>query len=179
VEFPPEYDSDKIFKTLLDDIPWIQNVIELYGIKVKEPRLTSWHSDYSYTYSRNRRDPQPWTPMLLDLKTLAETVAASSFNGVLLNLYRTGEDSIGFHADNEKEFGHNPTIVSMSFGGMRLFELQNIYDSSQRVILKLESGSILIMSGETQTYWKHGVRKTKKPVEPRINLTFRNIIHPK
>jgi len=122
-----------------------------------------------------------WTPLLLELKTTVETVCDAGFSGfngfnsVLLNLYRDGNDSMGWHSDDEAELGHNPVIGSLSLGGMRRFMLRHRSQKGLKHQLELTSGSLLLMQGTTQQYWQHHIPKTKRPVAPRINLTFRVI----
>ncbi len=119
-------------------------------------------------------DPFPWTKDLLFIKEKVDKQAGVIFNSVLLNLYRTGKDSVGWHRDNEKEFGTNPIITSISFGETRPFHLKHKFKKHiEKVIIPLTHGSLLIMKGETQHYWEHQVPKTAKDISPRINLTFR------
>jgi alkylated DNA repair dioxygenase AlkB len=119
--------------------------------------------------------PNAWNVILTHIKDEVETICQEKFTTVLLNLYRDGKDSNGWHADNEKELGRNPTIASVSFGAERPFHLQHnsIKDAKQKIIL--EHGSLLVMKGETQHFWKHQIAKTAIPIAPRINLTFRII----
>ena len=119
--------------------------------------------------------PHYWTLTLQKIKSLVESVSKTNFTTVLLNYYRDGSDSNGWHADNEKELGVNPVIASLSLGAERNFQLKHNFDASQKKSLILENGSLLLMKGTTQHYWKHQVPKTAKPIGPRINLTFRVI----
>jgi alkylated DNA repair dioxygenase AlkB len=119
--------------------------------------------------------PTAWLPELLEIKKKIETVAQVDFTTVLLNLYRNGQDSMGWHSDDEKELGLNPLIVSVSFGATRIFKLQHNNDKSLRQSLELTDGNLLVMQGQTQHFWKHAIPKTSKITEPRINLTFRII----
>ena len=119
--------------------------------------------------------PKPWTEELMLLKAKIEALTNSSYNSVLANLYRDGKDSNGWHSDDEKELGENPTIASLSLGSSRVFQLKHKATGERRNIL-LESGSLLIMSGELQKNWKHQIPKKSKIFEPRINLTFRKIL---
>lgn len=163
---------------LTDTIPWRHEPIKLFGKEVLQPRLTSWHGDPAarYTYSGLTLDPQPWTPALQQLRQHVEAVAQTPFNSVLLNLYRNGQDSMGWHADNEPELGPTPIIASVSLGATRRFRLrprdpQRI--SHAPVSLELPGGSLLLMRGTTQQHWLHAIPKTARPTAPRLNLTFR------
>ena len=119
--------------------------------------------------------PHNWTLLLQKIKFHIESVANTNFTSVLLNYYRDGSDSNGWHADNEKELGVNPVIASVSFGSERNFQLKHNNDKALKKNIFLEHGSLLLMKGVTQHLWKHQIPKTAKPVGPRINLTFRVI----
>lgn len=119
--------------------------------------------------------PEPWFPALLDLKQRCENVAKTPFNSVLANLYRDGNDSNGWHSDNEPELGPEPVIASLSFGEARLFHLKH-KETKQKLSFELTPGSLLIMAGDMQQHWLHTVPKTKKTKSQRINLTFRSLL---
>jgi alkylated DNA repair dioxygenase AlkB len=170
-------ESDRLFTQLSEAIDWRQDWITIYGRSMPQPRLTAWYGDRgkSYTYSGITMHPSPWTHTLLDLKAKAEDVSGVVFNSVLLNLYRDGNDSMGWHSDDEPELGDNPVIGSLSLGGTRRFMLRHRSEKGLKHQLELTSGSFLLMQGTTQHYWQHHIPKTKRPVPPRINLTFRVI----
>lgn len=159
---------DELLQRLQAEIPWSQQNTA-WG---PEPRLTSWHADdgISYTYSGRTLVPRPLTPLLESIRQSVEAVSAARYNSVLLNLYRNGDDSIGFHADDEKGVG--PTIASVSLGAARTFEFRRPDRGSRPVKVVLEHGSLLVMTGDTQRNWEHGIRKAAGS-GPRINLTFR------
>lgn len=165
-------------QTLSSETPWKQKEIKLFGKNFLEPRLTAWVGSPKavYSYSGVRLIPHPWTPTLLAIKLLVEAKLQVPFNSVLLNLYRNQKDSMGFHSDDEKELGPNPTIASVSLGQTRRFIIKHRFlKSPPTKTYFLESGSLLIMRGNFQKSWKHGVPKETKPCGPRINLTFRQI----
>ena len=170
-------EADAIYAELVSTIPWQQDEITVYGKKHLQPRLTALYGNEgkSYSYSNIKMQPHPWNSLLQKIKSKVETVSNANFTAVLLNYYRDGKDSNGWHADNEKELGINPVIASVSFGGERNFQLKHNSDKSQKKSIVLEHGSLLVMKGTTQHFWKHQIPKTAKPVEPRINLTFRLI----
>jgi len=168
-------EADLVFNALKSELSWQQEEIRMFGKKVLQPRLQAWHGDKSYTYSGLSMEPKPWNSILLTLRKRCESVAQCSFNSVLANLYRNGQDSMGWHQDNEPELGHNPVIASLSLGETRRFVLRHI-QTRQKYEVALSHGSLLIMAGGTQHYWQHAVPKTAKPKDERINLTFRNII---
>ena len=166
------------FKNFLETIPWQQEDVKVFGKVYAQPRLTSLHSDSlsSYTYSGLTLQPNPMTKTLFELLKLIQTVCQHDFNCVLLNLYRNGSDSNGWHADNEKELGKYPKIASFSLGAARFFHFKHRKIKEQRYKMELHHGSLLLMEGEMQKYWLHQIPKTKRQLEPRINLTFRKII---
>jgi alkylated DNA repair dioxygenase AlkB len=169
-------ESDKYLDILLNTIEWKQEEMNMYGKVLKFPRLTSWYgdSDKPYTFSGITLNPNEWSEELLQIRQKIEPKCDVIFNSVLLNLYRNGNDSISWHTDAEKELGKNPTIASVNLGATRTFQLKH-KETKEKISIQLEHGSLLVMMGELQHYWKHQVPKTKKQVDKRINLTFRVI----
>ena len=164
---------------LEEEIIFRSQKIKIFGKLITEPRLVSWHGDegISYTYSHTKMNALPWTPTLKKIKTRVEQFCQYEFNSVLINLYRSGNDHMGWHSDNEKELGTNPFIASISLGETRIFHLKHKTDKDQSTIrLPLADGSLLLMGGEIQHFWKHRISPSKKEFLPRINLTFRKII---
>lgn len=174
--FIPLPQACQLLDSLQRSLAWRQDHIRLYGRLVKIPRLQAWYGDKnaSYTYSGLEMKPLPWTKELLLLKDYCEQASGATFNGVLANLYRNGQDSMGMHADDEVELGKEPTIASVSLGQMRNLDFKHRY-SGQNYRLPLAHGSLLLMAGKTQKYWRHGIAKSRKDLGLRINLTFRLI----
>jgi len=170
-------EADEIFMELLEKTTWQQDLITIYGKTHLQPRLTALYGNEGkpYSYSNIKMQPHNWTVLLQKIKFYIETVSDTNFTTVLLNYYRNGNDSNGWHADDEKELGINPIIASVSFGAERVFQLKHKTDKNLKKSITLEHGSLLLMKGTTQHYWKHQIPKTTKIVEPRINLTFRVI----
>lgn len=168
--------SDYLFQKLRKEIEWKQESMSMYGRTINFPRLTAWYGDNDkpYSFSGITLTPNPWTSEILEIKHAIEPKSNVIFNSVLLNLYRNGNDSISWHTDAEKELGKNPVIASVNFGAIRKFQLRH-KTTKEKIEIILEHGSLLIMQGELQHFWKHQVPKTKKKVEERINLTFRVI----
>lgn len=175
--FIPQRDQAGIYHTLLNEVAWHEEQYLIYGKSVTAPRLVAWYGnpEASYRYSGITHPPLPWHPLLLKLKLDIEKLCKHDFNSVLCNLYRDGNDSMGWHADKEEELGVNPYIASLSFGDDRLFKFRH-NKSKQTVDVVLAGGTLLLMGGELQHHWRHALPKTKKPKQPRINLTFRKII---
>jgi alkylated DNA repair dioxygenase AlkB len=165
-------DADRLFDALMEGIAWRQEIATVMGRRVPIPRLTAWHGEAGYVYSGIRLQPAPWTPPLLELKVIAEACAGRAFDSVLLNLYRSGRDSVSWHADDEPGLGRDPVIASLSLGTTRRFHLRH-RRSKACVALDLPHGSCLVMAGATQHHWLHQLPKTARAVGPRINLTFR------
>ena len=159
---------------LIDEITWQQDSMNTPAGKIPFPRLTAWQGDPGavYVYSGIRNIPKPWTPTVLLLKTKAEAAAQTAFNSVLINRYRTGMDSMGWHADKERELGLEPVIASVSLGVSRTFDLRH---NKTAVVqsFQLKGGSLLVMRGNTQAEWRHRVPKEPRVTGERINLTFR------
>lgn len=169
--------ADSYFKVLKENSAWQQDDIKVFGKVYTQPRLTALYAnnDKPYSYSNITMKPHLFSTELLSIKEKIETLVHCSFTTCLLNLYRDGKDSNGWHADNEKELGQNPIIASVSLGAARFFHLKHNNIPNQKHKVLLEHGSLLIMKGETQHYWKHQIPKTAKPIGERINLTFRVI----
>lgn len=159
-----------LFEYLLASVPWRQES----GRFGPMPRLTAWYADdaITYSYSGVTHVGLRWTTPLSELKTRLESLSGASFNSVLLNRYRDGQDSLGWHADNEKELGTDPVIASVSLGAVRCFRLKHL-QSRETIKFDLASGSLLVMAGTTQHHWHHSIAKTKQFIGERINLTYR------
>ncbi|RZS93115.1 alpha-ketoglutarate-dependent dioxygenase AlkB family protein [Aquimarina brevivitae] len=165
------------YNTLLKEVPWQQDDIKVFGKVYSQPRLTALYgnNEKPYSYSNITMKPLPFTPLLLKLKEKVEQHTSANFTTCLLNLYRDGRDSNGWHADDEKELGEHPIIASVSLGASRWFHLKHKKNKELKTKILLESGSLLLMQGETQKNWLHQIPKSKKVTDPRINLTFRVI----
>ncbi|WP_299818805.1 alpha-ketoglutarate-dependent dioxygenase AlkB [uncultured Pontibacter sp.] len=175
--FFTEEESDLYFKELMGEVNWQQESIKMFGKELPMPRLTAWYGDKGYTYSGLHNKPQPWLPVLLQLKEKVEQASGHTYNSVLLNLYRSGQDSMGWHSDDEAALGQEPSIASLNFGGERKFSFKHKYRKDTKPqSINLSHGSLLLMQGPTQHYWLHHVPKTARAVEPRINLTFRKVV---
>ena len=167
-----------LFNQLHNKIPWQQDPIKIFGKTYDQPRLTALHANNSnpYSYSGITMYPNKMTAELTEIQNRITSVTPAKFTSVLLNLYRDGKDSNGWHADNEKELGKSPVIASVSFGASRFFHLKHRTIKDVRLKILLQSGSLLIMEGDTQEKWLHQIPKTARQIGPRINLTFRKII---
>ncbi|WP_281324234.1 alpha-ketoglutarate-dependent dioxygenase AlkB [Flavobacterium sp. IMCC34518] len=175
--FLSKTEADVLFQELMNNTPWQHDYITVYGKKHLQPRLTALYGNEGkpYSYSNFVMQPLNWTLPLQKIKVLVENITENKFTTVLLNHYRDGNDSNGWHADDEKELGINPIIASLSIGTERVFKLKHKINSDLKMNIILEHGSLLLMKGATQHFWKHQVPKTTKPIGPRINLTFRFI----
>ncbi|MGB5203547.1 alpha-ketoglutarate-dependent dioxygenase AlkB family protein [Eudoraea sp.] len=165
------------FELLKSSVPWRQDEIRVYGKLYHQPRLTALYgnNNRSYSYSGIVMNPLPFNETLLDIRKKISKLTPVEFSSCLLNLYRDGKDSNGWHSDDEEELGKNPVIASVSLGQERYFHLRHrkLKDLKHKILL--EHGSLLLMSGQTQHNWHHQIPKTTRPIGERINLTFRVI----
>ena len=166
--------NEMMLARLIAETAWRAETITVWGKQHRQPRLTAWHGEAAYTYSGLTLAPLPLTPLLLTIRTAVEQATSRRFNSVLLNYYRDGRDSMGMHSDDEPELGLEPAIASVSFGETRTFILKHRH-SKRMLKVPLASGSLLLMAGATQSNWLHGINKSSRPLNPRVNLTFRNI----
>lgn len=167
--------SERFYSELKTYVPWKQEPIRIFGKEVMQPRLTAWYADEgkTYTYSGITMNGLSWTKALLEIKETVESFCGLNFNSALLNYYRDGNDSMGWHRDNEKELGEDPAIASVSFGASRTLKFRNYTNKKDQISLELHHGSLLTMLGETNHLWEHALPKTKKIHSGRINITFR------
>lgn len=177
-DFLPAKTANRLVQRLWQELQWGRQDITLFGRSVSQPRLTSWYGDHDahYSYSGLQLDPLPWHPVLLQLRRMLQEKLLSNFNSVLANAYRDGRDSMGWHADDEKELGPKPLIASLSLGQTRRFLIKEKQRKDIKpVCLHLEHGSLLVMQGDSQSRYKHSLSRTLKPAGLRINLTFRQV----
>jgi alkylated DNA repair dioxygenase AlkB len=178
-DFVPLAERASLFTHLHAALPWQSRAIRIAGRDVLEPRLTAFIGDAEagYTYSGRYNAPDAWPEALQALRIRVSEVAGAAFNCVLCNFYRDGRDSMGMHADNEAELGVRPSIASLSLGATRRFQLRHRKSPDARLDLDLVDGSLLVMRGDIQTHYRHGVPKQLAIHAPRINLTFRLVRH--
>jgi len=181
IEFCPGFlsvaESDNYLQALSEQVVWRRDEVTLFGRTHPIPRLHQWYADkgLSYTWSGLTMQPQPWFTELQNLRNAVAPFAGEAFNSVLINLYRDGNDSMGWHSDDEAELGPAPVIASVSLGAARDFQLRERGGVGKHTV-QLTHGSLLVMRGATQSRWQHALPKRRRVVEPRINLTFRRII---
>lgn len=169
-------EAQRYLQDLISEVAWRHDEVVMFGKRIVTPRQVAWFGDQDcdYTYSGNRHTAQEWSPLLREIKEAVEVRAGVSYNSCLLNFYQDGSQGMGWHQDNEKELGPEPNIASVSLGAARRFDFR-IRESGEKVSVVLETGSLLVMSGETQAFWQHQMPKSKKVSDPRVNLTFRSI----
>lgn len=168
-------ESDQYLSYLSSNVTWKQEPIKIFGKTILQPRFTAFYGDegISYSYSGITMNAMPWTTVLQRIKEHIETKFEVKFNSCLLNHYRNGEDSMGWHRDNEKNLGRYPFIASVSFGAHRIFQFRHYINKIPIISVDLTHGSLLVMKAETQHLWEHRLPKTILATTPRINLTFR------
>ncbi|MBB4132396.1 alpha-ketoglutarate-dependent dioxygenase AlkB [Xanthomonas sp. 3075] len=169
--------ADALMQALLAQVQWEVHRIRMFGRVVDSPRLSSWigDADASYRYSGTQFAPQPWLEALQPVRTRLQDETGHPFNSVLVNRYRSGNDAMGWHSDDEPELGAQPLIASLSLGATRRFAFKHRDDAALKQTLELGHGDLLLMGGDTQRHYKHALPRTVKPVGERINLTFRQI----
>lgn len=174
-------DPARVLAALSAEVPWEARSIRVFGRTVLQPRLVAWLGDPDavYTYSGVRHEPSPLTPEVAALRARLVDALNLPFNGVLCNLYRDGRDAMGMHSDSEPELGPDPVVASLSLGAVRRFVLRPRRGGARGGLdLALPSGSLLVMRGSTQRLYRHGIPRTRAPVGPRVNLTFRVVQPP-
>jgi alkylated DNA repair dioxygenase AlkB len=170
--FIPKEEADTYYHTLLHTTPWHEYQMPMYDKVVTAPRMIAWYGEQEEAGESSL----PWTPELLELRTKVEKKTGLSFNAVLLNLYRNGNDSVAWHSDKEHKIGKNPSIASVTFGQTRPFRFRHKTNKAiGQLEVPLHHGTLLLMSGTTNTFWEHHIPKSAKEMLPRINLTFRQV----
>ncbi len=179
-EFLSHEKANRLFSALQNEIPWQSSKILMFGRWVQQPRLIAWQAEgnYPYKYSGQTLIAEPFHPLVKALCSQINESLNLKFNSVLINFYRNGSDSMGWHADNEPELGPNPRIASISLGGNRDFKLKQNNSPHKTFTFSLQHGSLLVMGDGVQSNYKHSIPK-RVNAEPRINLTFRRIIFEK
>jgi alkylated DNA repair dioxygenase AlkB len=170
--------ANDYYTKLSKSLDWKQYPIRLFGKTMLQPRLIAWYGDKNirYKYAQTTLIASGWTMELAALQQQIATKTACTFNSVLANWYRDGQDSMGWHSDNEKELGAAPCIASISLGAARKLHFRTVQKPRQRTSILLEHGSLLLMQGDSQQLWQHQIPKSKRIQDGRINLTFRQII---
>ncbi|MEH3023391.1 MAG: alpha-ketoglutarate-dependent dioxygenase AlkB [Pseudomonas oryzihabitans] len=171
---PPDT-ADAWLGQLDADTPWSQPRVRVFNRWHPVPRQVAWYADPGviYGYAGLDHPTLPWTPLLQEIRAQVETVCGQAFNGVLLNRYRDGQDSMGWHSDDEASLGRNPLIASLNLGATRRFDFRRKGTSRIGHSLELGHGSLLVMAGATQHHWQHQIAKTRRAGGLRLNLTFR------
>jgi alkylated DNA repair dioxygenase AlkB len=176
-QFLPSEAADCLLQALLSQVPWQQSEIRIFGRQIPEPRLSCWMGDPQavYRYSGTVFNPRSWITPVTELRQAIEARTGHRFNSVLLNYYRTGQDAMGWHSDDEPELGHKPVIASVSLGGVRRFLLREKRPGARAQSIPLAHGSLLLMYGNCQNRYQHSLPRTRRAIDGRINLTFRHV----
>ena len=169
--------ANEYIDSLLQNIPWKNDEVVVFGKRIVTKRKTAWYGDsnYVYIYSNTIKQALPWTRELVSLKQIIENVSNTKFNSCLLNLYHNGNEGMGWHSDDENSIEDNSTIASVSLGAERKFSFKH-KQSNKTISVLLEHGSLLLMKDATQKNWLHSLPKSSKITLPRINLTFRRMV---
>lgn len=177
----PAAEADDCLARLLEEVAWQREELRLFGRVSEVPRRVAWQADpgVRYRYSGVTHTATGWSPTVCEIRRRLEAdLPNETFNGVLLNLYRDGRDSMGWHSDDERELGPDPVIASVSLGAVRPLRMRRRtptgYVTSE---LELPHGSLLVMRGATQANWQHALPRRVRITAPRVNLTFRDLTH--
>ncbi|KAJ0575002.1 putative DNA oxidative demethylase [Helianthus annuus] len=189
--------SWEYFHYLDKHIPWTRPTIYVFGKPFVQPRDVCYIASKGLKeliYSGHKPDAHSWDdypPLKEILEEVHKAFPGSHFNSLLINRYNSGNDYVGWHADDEKLYGPNPEIASISFGCERDFFLKTKSQGEvvreppskrakknkvEKHCFKLKHGSLLLMRGNTQRDWLHSVPKRAKAESARINLTFRRVM---
>jgi len=165
------------YDDLLNNIAWEQERLIMFGKNITTKRKVAFYADdlIEYTYSKKTKKGLPWTSDLKVLKQIIEGITNSTYNACLLNLYHDGDEGMGWHSDDEREIVPQSSIASLSIGAERKFAFKH-KASKETVSILLENGALLEMKSHIQENWWHSLPKSKKITQPRINLTFRQMI---
>lgn len=179
--FVPEPEASAIYSRLIDEVTWEQGHVRFFGKLVPEPRLSAWFGERDYTYSGRTVKRAPFPPTVASLLRRVEATTKAEFNAVLVNRYRDGRDSMGFHSDDEPELGRHPLIASLSFGVARRFVLEKKKGGAEARAtslfeVELGHGDLFVMGGACQELYRHAVPKQLRVQGERVNLTFRRIV---
>ncbi len=174
---PPE-EAREVFRRVVEETAWQDREILMFGKPVMQPRRVAWQGDpgKNYRYSGSTWEADPWSPAVTRVRECLHSTLGVRFNSVLLNLYRDGRDCMGWHRDDEKELGPDPVIASVSLGVSRRFLFRELKNPKSKVELILHAGDLLLMEGSSQELWQHSLPRMLRIREPRVNLTFRNIV---
>jgi alkylated DNA repair dioxygenase AlkB len=170
--------ADELLDTLLRELAWEQRHIVLFGKQVLQPRLIAWAGELPYRYSGQTLEPRPWPDAARAVLASVNATACVDFNHVLINRYRDGKDSMGYHADAEPELGPDPPVATLSLGASRRFCLRRHDKRSGEPprSLLLEHGSLLIMGGSCQRHYRHAIPRAEDDLTQRVSLTFRRLL---
>ncbi len=172
----PSADADRWLARLLAEVPWKQEHITVFGRRHAMPRLSCWMADpgCDYRYSDLQNVVEPWCATAVELRERVSVELGCRFNSLLLNLYRDGRDSMGWHADDERELDPTAPIASLSLGAARTFRFRSRSpDGPGPVALELGHGELVVMDAPTQEHWQHALPRRLRVRSPRVNLTFR------
>ena len=169
-------DDARLWQTRLEhQLQWQQPVVQVYGKRHPVPRLTVFlaNEGTQYRYSGAVHRGSGWPEWFKPLLEQVNEACRTEFNGCLPNLYRHGEDRMGWHADDEPEIDQRAPIASLSLGATRDFQLRDRITSKEKISLALADGDLLVMHPGCQSRWMHSVPQRRKVQNTRINLTFR------
>jgi alkylated DNA repair dioxygenase AlkB len=171
-------EAARLLETLRVEIPWEDHTVTIVGRQVPVPRRVAYYGPFSYTYSGIVHPACPLPPVVEALRDRIQEVTGRPFNTVLMNLYRSGSDSVSWHSDDDYPHGGHPAVASLSLGETRRFRIAHKRRASERYAIDLTAGGLLLMDGTSQLEYRHALPKSAKAAGIRINLTFRHMAAP-
>jgi alkylated DNA repair dioxygenase AlkB len=174
--FYGDVEAEAVGRALVGEVRWEQREIVLFGKRILQPRLVGWSGELAYRYSGQTLEPRQFGPALAELRARVEARVGARFNHALVNRYRDGRDSMGWHSDDEPELGDAPLVVSVSFGAARQFVLRHRRRRGRARSFQLGGGSLLVMGGTCQQEFRHALPKDPRVHGERINVTFRLLL---
>jgi alkylated DNA repair dioxygenase AlkB len=171
-------EAARLLEALLLEIPWEDHAVTIAGRQVPVPRRVAYYGPFPYTYSGIVHPARELPPIIGMLRDRIQDVTARPFNTVLMNLYRSGSDSVSWHSDDDYPHGGHPAVASLSLGETRRFRIAHKQRASERYAPDLTAGGLLLMDGTSQLDYRHALPKSAKAVGTRINLTFRHMAAP-
>ena len=177
------FDLEKLYERCKDLELLKHPKITVYGKEATMHRSVGFFSDESdgYAFSGQTAESKPLPKFLRKLLKKINKIMDTDFNGILVNRYEDGTETIGAHSDNEKGLGKNGSVVGISLGAERVMRFRskktplNI-DGKKYFDMSMPSGCLFVMDGDFQKEFTHEIPAQKKVTEMRISLTFRKHI---
>lgn len=168
--------ADELFAHCVDELPWREELVQMFGQTFIAPRLSCAIADEgcTYRYRGSQNESIRFSHQLDGLRVKLQDQLQVPFNYVLATQYRNGDDYVGWHADDERDLVPGQTIANVSLGEARDFRIKS-RDGSFDERVTTEHGSLLLMYGEILRTTKHSLIRTRRLIGPRVVLSFREV----